>query len=303
MTSVTLPASVESIRADVFYNCTKLTNVYYFGSETDWGKMSVGKNNDYLINAQRHYTAPTTTQVTELLNEIAALNSQTLEKKTAAVKTIGASALRAALQQSESAVEALGKLEGGGAAVSNTASGVTVRSIIGAGLNASGGGAVTLTITPGTQQTLPSKINGTGAIFMNMTLTGVTNASALDVPVCVTFKVPTGMTAQRVRLVHYGDETEILTPSVYTEEGVSYVRFVLDGFSPFALAEINRIPGDMNNDGKVDSEDVLKLLKYVAHVEGIDLSDCGDVDGDGKIDSTDVLRLLKAVAGIEVVLY
>ncbi len=132
---------------------------------------------------------------------------------------------------------------------------------------------------------------------LDLTLTGVTNASALDVPVCVTFMVPEGMRAQRVRLVHYGTETEILTPSVYEESGVSYARFVLDGFSTYVLAESSHTPGDIDGDGKVNITDVMQLLKYVAGVTGVTVT-YADVNGDGYENITDVMQLLKYVAGV-----
>lgn len=43
--SVTLPKSIETIKHDVFNRCDKLTDIYYEGSESDWGQIDI---KDYL---------------------------------------------------------------------------------------------------------------------------------------------------------------------------------------------------------------------------------------------------------------
>lgn len=66
--SVTIPASVTSIEDDAFYGCDALTDVYYAGSESDWGSIAIGESNESLTNAAIHYNAgeeqPTTTTTT-----------------------------------------------------------------------------------------------------------------------------------------------------------------------------------------------------------------------------------------------
>ena len=51
LTEVTIPKSVTSIGDSAFYNCDALKTVYYGGSQTDWGKISIGSDNDPLLNA------------------------------------------------------------------------------------------------------------------------------------------------------------------------------------------------------------------------------------------------------------
>ena len=58
-TSITIPASVTSIGGAAFSGCTSLTDVYYASTEADWGKITIGRNNDPLLNANIHYTGPT----------------------------------------------------------------------------------------------------------------------------------------------------------------------------------------------------------------------------------------------------
>ena len=54
--SVQLPNSLEDIYYRAFYDCINLTDVYYEGSESEWNAISIGTNNDSLLNAIRYYT-------------------------------------------------------------------------------------------------------------------------------------------------------------------------------------------------------------------------------------------------------
>ncbi|MGN0633627.1 MAG: leucine-rich repeat protein [Oscillospiraceae bacterium] len=55
LTKIVIPDSVTSIESSVFDKCTSLTDVYYTGSEEDWDKISIGKYNDELTNANIHF--------------------------------------------------------------------------------------------------------------------------------------------------------------------------------------------------------------------------------------------------------
>ena len=55
LTSITIPNSVTSIGYEAFRYCTGLKDVYYTGSKDDWKAISVGSNNDNLLNATIHY--------------------------------------------------------------------------------------------------------------------------------------------------------------------------------------------------------------------------------------------------------
>ncbi|MCQ2449039.1 MAG: leucine-rich repeat domain-containing protein, partial [Clostridia bacterium] len=57
LTSITNPNSVTSIGSSAFEDCTRLKNVYYLGSQADWGKIYIGSYNGPLINATRVYNA------------------------------------------------------------------------------------------------------------------------------------------------------------------------------------------------------------------------------------------------------
>ena len=57
MTQVTIPASVTHIGAMAFYQCDALTDVYYGGTEDMWQEITIGSDNDPLLNATVHFTA------------------------------------------------------------------------------------------------------------------------------------------------------------------------------------------------------------------------------------------------------
>ncbi len=56
--SITIPNSVTSIGSSAFYYCENLTNVYYSGSSSQWGEISIGSGNAYLNDAIFHYNSP-----------------------------------------------------------------------------------------------------------------------------------------------------------------------------------------------------------------------------------------------------
>ena len=57
LTSVTIGNSVTTIGKSAFYNCDSLEDVYYLGSEAQWKKISIDKNNEPLTNATIHYNS------------------------------------------------------------------------------------------------------------------------------------------------------------------------------------------------------------------------------------------------------
>jgi hypothetical protein len=63
LASVTIPNSVTRIGYMAFYECESLNDVYYAGSEEEWKKISIGKNNDYLTNAKIHCNGSTTVEI------------------------------------------------------------------------------------------------------------------------------------------------------------------------------------------------------------------------------------------------
>jgi uncharacterized protein YjdB len=80
--------------------------------------------------------------------------------------------------------------------------------------------------------------------------------------------------------------------NAHWEDGM--LRFTTDHFSTYVVAkEAEHIPGDINNDGEVDTKDLVRLMKRIA--QG-DEDTTLDVSGDGKVDSEDVRRLMQYLA-------
>ena len=55
LTSITIPNSVTSIDVSAFSGCTSLKDVCYTGSQSEWNKINICSNNQYLTNATIHY--------------------------------------------------------------------------------------------------------------------------------------------------------------------------------------------------------------------------------------------------------
>ncbi len=55
LTEITIPEEVTSIGDFAFFECSSLTDVYYAGSEEQWNTITIGTNNEPLLNANIHF--------------------------------------------------------------------------------------------------------------------------------------------------------------------------------------------------------------------------------------------------------
>jgi hypothetical protein len=58
LSQIILPKSIKTIASDAFYD-TGLRIVFYLGSESDWGRITIGDYNTSLTNASRYYYSET----------------------------------------------------------------------------------------------------------------------------------------------------------------------------------------------------------------------------------------------------
>ncbi len=114
--------------------------------------------------------------------------------------------------------------------------------ITGAAFNASRTGSTVRLVVDGPSQ---SRYAGHGYQF-SMTLTGVDNASSLDVPVVVSMPLPSDISAGYVKVLHYHNSNvpTVITPEVYGGR----IRFTLTGFSDFVVTD-NGTPYGYVSDG------------------------------------------------------
>jgi len=61
--SISIPASVKTIKEGAFARCSSLKNVYYYGTEEQWNAIEKGDYNDPLLSAQIHYVSGETEQL------------------------------------------------------------------------------------------------------------------------------------------------------------------------------------------------------------------------------------------------
>ena len=75
------------------------------------------------------------------------------------------------------------------------------------------------------------------------------------------------------------------------------------GTAPGIVTILPHLPGDVNGDGAVDGEDLIRLRNYLADFSGAEIVDGNaNVNGDGTVDILDLIRLRKYLAFVDVIL-
>ena len=88
--------------------------------------------------------------------------------------------------------------------------------------------------------------------------------------------------------------------TIYGTSGSFAETYAIQHGIPFIIQSACNY-GDLNNDNKIDSKDILLMKKKLAGYEVADLNEeACDVNGDGKVSSADAVLLLKYVAGYDV---
>ena len=183
--------------------------------------------------------------------------------------------------------------------------------VIGASLNdvQDSGQSVKLIVDQAKEEdVIPELYDNTVAVSFSMELENV-DSTQLQVPVKVTLPVPAGINPDFLVILHYhvtGEAPEEIWPYIFQQDGQYYASFVLTSFSDFVmtvLATEERLPGDVNGDGSVNTMDLIRLMKYINGVE-VDVAEgAGDVNGDGSVNTMDLIRLMKYLNGENVELH
>ena len=88
--------------------------------------------------------------------------------------------------------------------------------------------------------------------------------------------------------------------TIYGTSGSFAETYAIQHGIPFIIQSACNY-GDLNNDNKIDSKDIIFMKKKLAGYEVADLNEeACDVNGDGKVSSADAVLLLKYVAGYDV---
>lgn len=74
-------------------------------------------------------------------------------------------------------------------------------------------------------------------------------------------------------------------------------------WTPYNMQELNKLPGDINGDGKVNNKDATRLFQYLSGWTVLVEETSLDVNGDGKINNKDATRLFQYLSGWEVAIY
>ena len=61
------------------------------------------------------------------------------------------------------------------------------------------------------------------------------------------------------------------------------------------------LEGDLNNDGKVSTTDIVLMRRYIAGLENSNEKAvlAADINGDGRVSTTDLVKIRRILAGLE----
>lgn len=62
------------------------------------------------------------------------------------------------------------------------------------------------------------------------------------------------------------------------------------------ILPMHALSGDLNGDGRTDTKDIIRLMKYIASGGAIDTVGDPDLNGDGRVDTRDLIRLMRCIA-------
>ena len=286
---------------------------YIFDGWYDGADIKVSEFSQYTFNATVEITLQARflsandgnidDKLDNLLDDIDTDNAEEVNAAVATLKQIDNAALASAMRSRADVVANIAALESvfGGAA--NVSSNVDVLpagqvTIIGAGLNITQAGAVTLNITPATQTVTinPDRYDAMLQIDMTLVGGGIT-ADQLDVPVIITMPIPAGFTdLNRLRILHFEDADNYTTIRPLINDDGTTATFVLTGFSTFVFTQYTFIHGDVDGNGEIGINDLVMLARYLAlHPVTINLH-AANVTNTGGVGVNDLVLLARYLA-------
>ena len=111
--------------------------------------------------------------------------------------------------------------------------------------------------------------------------------------VAVSIAVPDGMDGAKCKV--YRTEADGTLTDMRASLNDGKLTFTTDHFSLYIIAEISAVPGDVNEDGIINANDAIAILRYNAKVETLTDAQltAANVDGNESVDSNDAILILK----------
>lgn len=281
---------------------------YYFKVRALSADITRSCNGDWSELSPAYNLNQTVENVKDQLNKIEVTESSTDEEKAAAiaaVQELDTDSLKSAMladQGNDGVVKKLADLETAAAGGQASVSVSEVQeidaakvSVVGANLNTSSGGDITLVIDApkNEEDVIPELYDDTVAVSFSMDLENVKDSEKLKVPVQITLPVPENVNPQFLVILHYhaeSGEPEEIRPYVYQDsDGQWYASFVLTSFSDFVIT-MDAVRGDFTGDRNVTIEDAAELL-WRSLMETVSLKRA-DFNNDKTVDNDDVVYLL-----------
>ena len=158
-----------------------------------------------------------------------------------------------------------------------------------------------------TSITIPEGVTSIGGSAFS----GCSGLTSINIPNSVTsigdwaFQGCSGLTSisipEGVTSIGWGAFSLCDNLTIYGTAGSYVETYAKEESIPFVIIQSACNYGDLNNDNKIDSKDILLMKKKLAGYEVADLNkEACDVNGDGKVTSVDAVLLLKYVAGYDV---
>jgi hypothetical protein len=149
---------------------------------------------------------------------------------------------------------------------------------------------------------LPDNYCTDGHTLDSTTYTVITESTATEYGLVQLLCSVCGVTKEEVvaESGHAWDSGEVTKAATDTEKGVKTYTCANCGETKMEEIDYQSIPGDINGDDKVDTNDLVRLMKKISeNAQDTYL----DINNDGKVDTNDLIRLMKYLTDPAVKIY